>query len=792
MLLIAFLLFAANPPGQAEGYERHDGFVPFRWSAREGKLLLEVTPQNRELLYGVGLAGGAGTLDVSLDRGQLGDLGVCRFERVGPRMLLRQLQTSHRSGAADAESRRAVSESFPSSILAALPIVGEEGELVVVDATEFLLRDTVVLRLLHGARQGDWKQDVARSALDFERSGAFPRNTEIEASLTFTSEAPPAEIASVLPDGRTMSLLLHHTFLKLPEPGYVPRVVDPRIGFFPQFHKDHAATITEPLERYLVPRWRLRKKDPTAAVSEPEQPIIYYLDRGMPEPERQAVREAALWWNHAFEEAGFRNAFVVRDLPEGATFLDARYSGIEWIHRAERAWSVGDHQADPRTGEILHAVARIDSDRRRTTSRIWENMKLPPARGCTAADAPDAGWLAGGDPSLDESALVLARLRYLAAHEVGHTLGLAHNWAATTFGWGSVMDYLAPHVEVKDGHLDLSDAYPTDVGSYDRLAIHWGYTTEEDPKRLDQIVRDGYARGIVYPLDSDPRWAEYDWGPDPIAWLATTQRVRRVLLERFGPAQLEPGRPVYDLQARFNMAYLYHRFAIQTAQQYVGGQFQTNALAGDGQTPVAWVPAAQQQAAFDALLKALSPEELDIPDRILQALVPEPSATRPTRERFVSEGGAAFSPLSAARILTELIVRPLLDPQRAARLTLASGPQAVTLHHAIGRLVEVTWIAPMPASARHAALRRIAQRVVLDELMALAARADASPEARGTALLHLEDLQGTMRLRRATTPADAAHMSLAQRDLREFLERPEVRGARPAPLPPPPGRPIGQ
>src|SRR6266404_3538083 len=440
---------------------RHDGFLPFYWDARKGQLLLEIPPGGGEFLYGSGLAGGAGTLDVSLDRGQLGDLGVCRFERSGPRVLIHQKQMTHRSGAADGERTRVIEESFPSAVLASLPIVAEEGDRVLVDATAFLLADTGILPALKQAKLGDWKQDTARSAFHFARSGAFPRNTEIEVIATFTAENPPRAFAGLLPDGRTMSLRLHHTFLKLPEPGFKPRALDPRIGFIPRRYLDHAAPWNEPIEKFLASRWRLVKADPAAAVSEPVEPIVYYLDRGIPEPERSAIRQGALWWNHAFEQAGFKNAFVLKDLPEGATFLDARYSGIEWIARAERGWSVGGSQTDRRTGEILHGVARIDSHRRRTTARMWQNLKRPEgAFDCDAGDSPDLSELLAADPNLEEAPLVLERLAYLSAHEVGHTIGLMHNWAATTFGWGSVMDYLAPNIQIANGKLDFSDAYP--------------------------------------------------------------------------------------------------------------------------------------------------------------------------------------------------------------------------------------------------------------------------------------------------------------------------------------------
>ena len=766
------------------GTEIHDGFLPYYWDATGGRLLLSVRVGGPSFLYASGVSTGVGTIDPIIDRGSLGSMGLCHFERSGPHVMMVREQTAQRALAGGA-AQQVVVESFPISILAAWPVLADSAGLTLVDASELLHTDTEVAPALRNAHAGEWKPDAGRTLFRPARSGAFPRNTELDATLTFTCDAPSPDMAAVLPDGHTMSVSIHHTFLQRPGPGFTPRDGDPRVGYFPELFQDHSARPSDPILHALADRWRLVKRDPTAAVSAPVEPLVYYLDRGIPEPERTTIRRGALWWNHAFAAAGFRDAVVVRDLPDGATFLDARYSGIQWVNRVDRSWSFGQVQSDPETGEIVHAVAVLDSHRRRTTWKIWSLLSgEAPARGaaCAAGDAQlDDAFGAAGD------SLAMRRLAYLAAHEVGHTLGLGHNWAATTFGWGSVMDYLPSHVELNArGGFDLRDAYPGDIGSYDSLAIAWGYTPNATPAELDALVRAALARGVVLPVDSDPRWAEYDWGADPVAWLHTTSTVRAAILARFGATQLRRGAPMYELQERFAFAYLYHRFAVQAVQQTIGGQYATNAVNGDGQTPVAWVSAEAQRAGLHALCELLAPGQLAIPPRIVRGLAPAPLDRPTVREQLASEAGNAFSVLTAARVATRLVVAPLLDPERLARCGLAGAPDAHEVEHT---LVEATWGARPAVESGAASLARVAQREILDGLLALARRDDASPEVRATTYAELETLRRQLR---ALPPAtNTAHRALALRDLDNALASSPLPSPALKISPAPPGRPIG-
>jgi hypothetical protein len=581
---------SANPAKDAltvrtAGAERHDGFFPYYWDDKKGNILFELSPAalKSEFLYFTGLGSGVGTIEAFADRSSFGSGSVCRFRRVGMRVLVIEENSSFVAPNGTPELQHSVEYSFPTSVLASLPIEAEHDGTVLVDADSLLVRDAfdllsqlrrparavggVVIRE-QSSKAAGWRLDKDRSVLDLEHTGTFPLNTEVEALLTFASDA---ESDLNQPDPHTLSVREHHSFVAMPAPGYQPLEQDPRVGFSSTSLQDFSQPYNQPLRRYQVQRWRLQKKDPSAGLSEPVKPIVFYLDRAIPEPVRSAARMGALWWNAAFEQAGFKNALHIEDLPEGADPMDIRYSTIQWTNRSGRGWSVGQSHVDLRTGEIIHAVVQLDSHRMRTVNNYWESVM--PSGGDSSEPALDAfAALDNLDPQTPEEKVMLQRLALLTCHEVGHVLGLDHNFVASTYGRGSVMDYFAPRVKIRaDGTADLSDAYMQGTGSYDRFAIEWGYSqgklgsSAEEQARLDAIVKGAIAKGIVWGNTADPRWNSYDDGPDPVTWLKQVLPVRNSLLAHYRARMLRPGEPNSMFTSRLPLVYLFHRYALGAA-----------------------------------------------------------------------------------------------------------------------------------------------------------------------------------------------------------------------------------
>ena len=790
---------------KTRGMRRLQGFFDLYWDEAEGKLYWEIDRWNEQFLYQVSLATGLGSNPVGLDRGQLGGTYILEARKVGPKVLLVEPNYHYRARSQNPDEVRAVDEAFAPSTRWGFQVVAQSDRRALVDATEFFLRDAHgVARQLASAEQGRFELDESRSAFYLPRTKSFPLNTEVETWLTFTSEEPGPLVRSTAASGDAVTLRQHHSLVQLPDDGYQPRRADPRVGAFGISFYDYATPIDEPLEIRWVARHRLRKQDPGAARSAPVEPIIYYLDPGVPEPIRGALIEGASWWKEAFEAAGFVNAFRVEMLPEGADPMDLRYNMIHWTHRSTRGWSYGSTVVDPRTGEILKGNVNLGSLRLRQDHMIAEGLVTPydAAIGeCNLGAGPTFDYLAQISDGADPMQMALARIRQLAAHEVGHTLGLAHNYIASTYGRGSVMDYPAPLVTISpDGSLDLSDAYSVGVGEYDRFAIRWLYSeyppgVDED-EELNAMVQEALNGGLRFLTDQDarpagaahPLAALWDNGSDPIAMLEHEIEVRRIGLARFGSAAVRLGDPLAALEQILVPLYLHHRYQVEATAHSLGGADYSFALRGDGQDPIRIVPANRQRRALDALLLTVEPEFLVLPDSVVELIPPQAFGMSDT-ETFEKWTSPVFDPLAAAAASSDLTFEFILQPERMARLATfhAREESYPGLAEVIERTLEATWYSRPEETARLQAVRETVEGVLLDRLIREGSRAEAPPLVRAVLAAELSELADWLEERSAPTP----HQRLALADIRRWLERDQSQAVRGPGTELPPGSPIG-
>jgi hypothetical protein len=781
---------------QTAGLTRHDGFISFYFDERSGKLLFEIRRVNQDFLYLYSLSTGLGSNERGLDRGTTGDQAVVTFQRFGPRLFLVRRNTDFRA-TRDTVEARAVAESFASSVLASFPILAEENGKILIDASEFVLQDVFDVRSsLERSKEGSFRLDRNRSAIYAPSTKAFPKNTEVEVLLTFESDAPGREVARHTPDPRALTLREHHSFVELPDDNYKPRVFDPRVGVFPLTFYDFSQPLNRPPLVRWIARWRLEKKDPAAAISEPVKPIVYYLDRGIPEPYRTAFRQGASWWNSTFEAAGFRNAIRVDDLPDNVDPMDARYNVIQWVHRSEPGFSVGQSFIDPRTGEIIKAALKMDAYRSITDYNIFAGME-------PALDEAAQDWITSLDPKVNGTEFAMSRRRQHLAHEMGHTLGFAHNYIAHAYGRASVMDYPGPLVTLrKDGTIDVSQAYRAGTGSYDTLAVRYAYTQYASPTEektgLSALVRDALAGGVSFLTDADadagvtPEITRWLNGDDAVKELERESAVRDVLLTKFSDNVISTGDPMWMLNERLVPVYLHHRWAIEAAIKAVGGMNYTFALRGDAQTPTAIVDPAKQRQALSALLATIQPKELAIPERILAKLPPSPYGFS-GGWLFSSPAGIVFDPLAAARALSGYVADGLLQPERVERMIAfhARNPAVPSADEVMGAMIESVYSNAKAGTPYESALRRAARRSVVDALLGLSTNPRATADARAVAEDRLNRLAVRLATASASDSEDRAANAAVVRDARNWLDRriapPKTTGV----IPLPPGTPIG-
>lgn len=784
MLFVAAQASAQIPTisEKTKGLTKTEGYFNYYFDETKDQIWLEVDKLNTEFIYVNSLTAGIGSNDIGLDRGQLGDTRVVYFERRGPKVLMVQPNYEYRAETDNELEKKSVREAFASSVIAGFEVAAEEEGRVLIDLTNFLLRDAHgVTNTLRRSNQGSYSLDKSRSALYKEGTMNFPKNTEFEATLTFDGNNPGGYVRSVVPTPEAITVRQHHSFVELPDDGYQKRAMDPRAGYFGISYQDYGTPIDQDLTKRFIARHRLEKKNPGVEMSEPVEPIVYYLDNGTPEPVRSALLDGARWWNQAFEAAGYKDAFIVKILPEDAHPLDVRYNVIQWIHRSTRGWSYGSSVTDPRTGEIIKGHVSLGSLRVRQDYLIAVGLLAP---------------YGDDQENTTMQEMALARIRQLSAHEVGHTIGIAHNFAASVTNDASVMDYPHPQPKLVNGKIDLSTPYDVGIGAWDKVAVAYGYQDfpdgTDEKEALDEILDEAYDSGLKYISDADARPQGgahpdahlWDFGSDPASQLSNILDIRKKALENFGEANLKLGKPMAELEDALVPMYFFHRYQLEGTVKLIGGLDYSYNTKGDNLPTPKIVSKSTQQKALAEMLKAIEPATLAIPENLLELIPPRPSSLGYSRELFNGNAGPALDALGIAETAADLPISLILNPERANRLVeYGARDNNLSLETVLDELIAASWD-KKKQTGYFGSIQQVVNHVVLKNIIELAADDDANPVTKAITHKKLTDLQSKL------SGKNDAESRYAVYTIGMFLTNPEDFEAEDAPVPPP-GSPIG-
>ena len=645
------------------------GYFNFSYDKSKDKIFLMVDKIDHEFLYVSSLATGVGSNDIGLDRGQLGSERLVKFIKRGNKLLLVQPNLYYRAETENLSEKKSVEQAFAKSILFGFEIIDKYEDSYKIDFTPFLMFDRHgVAKTLKNKNQGSYAVDPSKSSIEMFNTKAFPRNVEFEALLTFSGDAKGNLVRSVVPDPNNITVTQHHSFVQLPDNDYQPRKFDPRSGaIFIEF-MDYSTPVDKEIVKKYIIRHRLKKKNPSLAVSEPIEPIIYYLDPGTPEPVKSALIDGASWWNDAYESIGFKNAFQVKVLPENIDPMDCRYNVIQWVHRSTRGWSYGASVVDPRTGEIIKGHVSLGSLRIRQDYMIAQALSKEPFRNYN-----------NNEKMLD---LALSRIRQLSAHEIGHTLGFVHNFAASTNNRASVMDYPHPLIEIKDDEIYFDNAYEKGIGEWDKITVAYSYSefngNQNEDEELNNILNNATEKGFRFISDYDARSLDgshafahlWDNGDVAYSGLDEVINIRRKAIQNFSEFNVPKGTPNSVLEDVFVPLYFFHRYQTEATAKIIAGMDYNYSLTGDNQSEFSFLDKNTQLNALNSLMKTLEADFLAIPKDKLQLFPPRAFGYPRTRESFKSNLGPAFDPFSASETSAEMTLSLILRPKRLNRMIL--------------------------------------------------------------------------------------------------------------------------